>query len=237
MTGKLGLSDKSRSFLHYLDDWYENLPEKDLKDIIGDSPQQVALISVDMVNGFCREGPLSSPRVNALTQPVVEIFQRAYDMGVRAMMFAQDTHDPNTPEFEAYPPHCVAGTSESQAIAELQELPFANEIATIPKNSLSVAIGTTLNEWMDAHPQVTTFIIVGDCTDLCVYTAAMYFRLYANAHNLHYRVIVPAHAVDTFDIPVSTAREGGIYAHDGDLHHAIFLHHMATNGVEVVAQL
>jgi hypothetical protein len=26
-------------------------------------------------------------------------------------------------------------------------------------------------------------------------------------------------------------------AHDGDLHHVLFLHHMAMNGVEVVKQL
>jgi len=26
----------------------------------------------------------------------------------------------------------------------------------------------------------------------------------------------------------------GIYAHDGDLHHVMFLHHMAQNGVEVM---
>jgi hypothetical protein len=50
-------------------------------------------------------------------------------------------------------------------------------------------------------------------------------------------VIVPADAVDTFDTPVSVARELGIKAHDGDLHHVLFLHHMALNGVEVVKKL
>jgi len=51
------------------------------------------------------------------------------------------------------------------------------------------------------------------------------------------RVIVPADAVDTFDTPVSVARELGIKAHDADLHHVLFLHHMASNGVEVVKEL
>jgi hypothetical protein len=50
-------------------------------------------------------------------------------------------------------------------------------------------------------------------------------------------VIVPAAVVDTFDTPVSMARELGIKAHDGDLHHVLFLHHMASNGVEVAARL
>ena len=32
---------------------------------------------------------------------------------VRDFALTQDTHDPNTPEFEAYPPHCLRGTAES----------------------------------------------------------------------------------------------------------------------------
>jgi hypothetical protein len=62
----------------------------------------------------------------------------------------------------------------------------------------------------------------------------MHLRLEANALNLKRRVIVAANAVDTFDTPVEVARNLGIYAHDGDLHHVLFLHHMAQNGVEVM---
>jgi hypothetical protein len=43
--------------------------------------------------------------------------------------------------------------------------------------------------------------------------------------------------VDTFDTPVHVARDLGIRAHDANLHHALFLHHMAMNGVEVVQKL
>lgn len=237
MTAKLHLIDKARPFLAYLDEWYDNLPTVSLSEIVGSAPQRVALFSIDMINGFCKEGPLASPRVGALIEPVVDLFTRAYDLGVRAFVLTQDTHDPNTPEFASYPPHCIAGTPESQAVAELQALPFADTITTITKNSLSSDIGTTLGDWMRDHPQIDTFIIVGDCTDLCIYSAAMYLRLSANAHNLERRVIVPATAVQTFDTPVSVAREMGIKAHDGDLHNALFLHHMAANGVEVVRSL
>ena len=65
----------------------------------------------------------------------------------------------------------------------------------------------------------------------------MQLRLEANAANISRRVVVAADAVDTFDTPVSVARDLGIKAHDGDLHHALFLHHMAMNGVEVVRNL
>lgn len=237
MPSKISLSDHARPFLCYLDEWYENLPTVALADVVADTPQQVALFSIDMINGFCKEGPLAGERVGALIPSVVKLFERAYTLGVRAFVLAQDTHTPNTPEFQSYPPHCIAGTSESQVIVELQQLPFANEATTIEKNSLSITIGTNLEDWMQAHSDVNTFIVIGDCSDLCVYSAAMYLRLSANALNVERRVIVPADAVDTFDTPVSLARELRIKAHDGDLHHVLFLHHMAMNGIEVVGHL
>lgn len=233
----ISLCEKARPFMSYLDEWYSKLQELPLADIIGDNPEQVAIFSIDMIKGFCDIGPLASPRVDALTEPVVAIFCQAYDLGVRAMVLTQDAHEPDSPEFAAYPPHCVAGTPESQTIAEIAELPFADEMTIIPKKSLSSDIGTTLHEWLESHPQVSTFVLIGDCTDLCVYSAAMFLRMHANAHHIQRRVIVPAAAVDTYDIPVSVAREAGIFAHDGDLHHVFFLHHMALNGIEVVAHL
>ncbi len=222
-------------FLRYLEEWYAGLPVVELATIVAEHPERVAVFSIDMINGFCNEGPLAGPRVQALIQPVVDVFTRAYALGVRQFVLTQDTHDPDTPEFAAYPPHCIRGTSESQTVRELVELPFADTITTIEKNSLSSHLGTRLGDWLRERPELNTFIIVGDCTDLCVYSAAMHLRLEANALNLQRRVIVPANAVDTYDTPVSVARELGIMAHDGDLHHVLFLHHMAQNGIEVVA--
>lgn len=237
MIGKVHLVDAARPFLAYLEDWYNNLPTVPLRDVVQHTPERVALFSVDMVNGFCKEGPLASERVGDLAEPVANLFQQAYELGVRAMVLTQDTHDPNTPEFAAYPPHCVADTAESQTIDELKQLPFANELTVIPKNSLSSDIGTSLGEWLAERPDLNTFIVVGDCTDLCVYSSAMHLRLTANAFNLQRRVIVPTKAVNTFNTPVSMARELGIKAHEADLHHALFLHHMAMNGIEVVKEL
>ncbi len=237
MTRSITLSTTAGPFLSYLDSWYANLSAPDLATIIGDTPERVAVFSIDMINGFCKAGPLAGPRVAALIPTVVAIFTRAYALGVRSFVLTQDTHDPQTPEFGFYPPHCIAGTPESQAVSELAELPFADEITTIEKNSLSSHLGTRLGDWLAERPQIDTFIIIGDCTDLCVFSAAMHLRLEANALNLSRRVIVPAAAVDTFDTPVDLAQRLGIMAHDGDLHHALFLHTMAQNGVEVVASL
>lgn len=237
MTHTSNLSSSAAPFLAYLDSWYNALPAVELAQLVGERPERVALLSIDMINGFCKEGPLSSERVGALIPPVVALFERAHALGVRSLVLTQDTHHPDTPEFGAYPPHCVAGTPESQTVSELAALPFADAVTTIEKNSLSSHHGTRLGDWLRERPELDTFVIIGDCTDLCVYSAAMHLRLEANALNLQRRVVVPAAAVDTFDTPVSAARELGIFAHDGDLHHVVFLHHMAQNGVEVVGAL
>jgi nicotinamidase-related amidase len=233
----INLTDSSRPFLAYLEEWYSALPQAALAGIIGAAPERVAIISIDVINGFCVSGPLASARVGRIAQPVADLFARAYALGVRNFALTQDTHSPETPEFGAFPPHCLKGTDESEAVDQLKELPFYDSIKIVEKNSINSMIGTDLGAWISARPQVDTFIVVGDCSDLCTYQAAMTLRLEANAGNFQRRVIVPADVVDTFDTPVSVARELGIYAHDGDLHHVMFLHHMASNGIEVVASV
>jgi nicotinamidase-related amidase len=237
MSMTISLTESSRPFLAYLDEWYSALPDLSLARVVGDEPERVAVISIDVINGFCTEGPLASERVGRIAQPVADLFARAHALGVRQFALTQDTHDPNTPEFGSYPPHCLKGTAESEAVDQLKALPFYDSIKIVRKNSISSHIGTDLGAWILMRPRLDTFIVVGDCSDLCTYQAAMQLRLEANAGNFSRRVIVPADAVDTFDTPVSVARELGIMAHDGDLHHVLFLHHMAANGVEVVRAL
>ena len=237
MATNINLLDHSQPFLAYLEEWYNGLPELPLRELIAGAPERVAMISVDVINGFCKDGPLASERVGRIAAPVAELFERAYALGVRAFALTQDTHDPSTPEFAAYPQHCIRGTEESEAVDELKALPFFSDVAVFAKNSINSHLGTGLGAWVRERPGIDRFVVVGDCSDLCTYQAAMQLRLEANAENLVRRVVVPADAVDTFDTPVAVANELGIKAHDGDLHHALFLHHMAMNGVEVVSCL
>src|SRR4051794_23603422 len=96
-------------------DWFNGLRPLPLAEIIVD-PGTVALFSADMIVGFCDSGNLASDRVDALTEPVVDLFRRAYGLGVREFVLLQDTHDPATPEFDAWPVHCLRGTAESEMI-------------------------------------------------------------------------------------------------------------------------
>jgi len=217
--------------------WFEELQPLEMRAIVPE-PSQAGVFSADMIAGFLTTGNLASERVGRLAQPAAEIFQKAYEHGIRNFVLFQDTHHPGAPEFGAFPPHAVQGTEESQTIPELKALSFSNLFTIIEKNSLHPALGTNFDKWLDEHRHVNTAIVVGNCTDLCVYQLAMHLRLRANALDYRdYRVIVPANAVDTFDIPEEAAEQSGSYAHPGDFFHQVFLYHMALNGVRVVREL
>ena len=235
------LTTSSQPFLAWLVDWYNNRPAMawtELLDGAENTPAHVAVLAVDVTSGFCSDGPLSSERVGRIAEPIARLFQRAHDRGVRHFILPQDTHSEDAIEFRSFPAHCVRGTSESLTIPELDSLPFSDLFEVIEKDSISSSINTELDAWLDSHPEVTTFLIVGDCTDLCVYQLAMHLRLRANALNLRdTRVILPVNGVDTFDIPVDVAQEIGAMPHHGDLMHLIFLFSMAQNGIEIVSEV
>ena len=124
-------------FSLWLSDWIENLPKIIFEDL--DNPENIALISVDMVSGFCHKGSLASPEVKNIIPNVVDVFEKANSYGVDKFLLVQDAHDHEATEFSAYPPHCVKGTDEAETIPELKQLHFANKFITIEKNSLSPA--------------------------------------------------------------------------------------------------
>ena len=226
----------SQPFLNFLANWQANLPSPSIQQSIP-RPEGTALVCVDMTNGFCHFGALSSPRVHSIIEPVLALFELAHSAGAPHFLLTQDTHEPDAVEFAQFPPHCVRGSLEAETIPEIRSLPFFDQMLLFEKNSIQSGLNTGLNDWLAAHPQVDTFILVGDCTDLCIYLLAMHLRLEANARQLQRRVILPANCSQTYDLSVALADQIGAMPHDGNLLHAIFLYHMALNGVEVVASL
>ncbi|WP_299024151.1 isochorismatase family cysteine hydrolase [uncultured Thermanaerothrix sp.] len=233
---RLNLEPQSGPFLRYLEQWLAQLPVVSLKEIAPD-PARAAIVSVDVINGFCVSGPLASERVGRIVEPIASLFQRAWDYGIRHIILIQDSHEPDAVEFAAWPPHCVRGTAEAEPVDAFKRLPFFPQMVILEKNSLSSGLNTGLNDWLAQHPEVNTFIVVGDVTDLCTYQLAMHLRLDANARQLQRRVIVPTDGVETYDRPIEVAEKEGGFPHPGDLMHAIFLYHMALNGIEVVEKI
>jgi nicotinamidase-related amidase len=221
----------------YITRWFEQVQPLAIEEAVPD-PSRAGVFSSDVISGFLTTGNLASERVGKLARPVVALFQKAYDHGIRNFVLLQDAHHPRATEFEAFPPHAIQGSEESETIPELRSLPFSNLFTIIQKNSLHPSLGSGFDTWIDEHGHVNTAIVVGDCTDLCIYQLAMYLRLRANARNERdYHVIIPVNAVDTFDIPEEVAKRSGAMAHPGNFFHQVFLYHMAINRIRIVREL
>lgn len=209
--------EKSREALGSIVDVINGLPGLRLQSL---DPSKTALVIVDMINGFAREGALMSARVEALIPAVTEISKACAALGIEKLAFA-DCHNELSPEFESYPPHCLAGTSEAEMVEELKEL---GGFRRIPKSSTNGFLEEEFQKWLEKAHHINTFIVTGDCTDICIEQFAVTLKTWFTRQNRKVRVIVPVNAVDTYDLG----------AHNGDLMHVMALYSMMGNGVELV---
>jgi nicotinamidase-related amidase len=229
----MSLAEKSIHFLNYLEQFVAERPTLTLADVIS-HPERTAILSIDVINGFLYEGPLASPRVAPIGEPIAQLMDAAWAQGVRDILLIQEGHHEDSREFEAYGEHAIKGTPQAEAIDLIKDLPFYDQLLTIYKDSIHPAINTELNNWLDARQHLDTFIVVGDVTDLCVYHLATYLKFHANAYQKERRVIVPENCVQTWHLSVEAAQGLPALPHHGDLLHATFLYHLALNDIEVV---
>jgi nicotinamidase-related amidase len=227
---------ETKSFLSYLDQWISDLPVLSLSEF-SENPEKTAIISVDVIKGFCNQGALSSPRVAEIVKPIVELMKNAWDKNIRHIILSQDTHEPQAVEFSSWPPHCIRGTEEAETVDEIKQLSFFEQIKVLEKNSIASGLNKDLQRWVVDHPEVDKYIVVGDCSDLCTYQLAMFLRLDANERQLQREVILPENCVQTYDMPVEIAQNVGAFPHPGDFIHSVFLNHMALNGIKVVKKI
>ncbi len=212
--------EKSGGFLAEIFDVLANLPTIKLNDL---NEKETAIVIVDMINGFVREGALQSPRAETII-PAIESLSKASDKrNITKLAFA-DSHTDKSPEFGAYPIHCVAGTSESEVVDELKKI---GGYTLIAKNSTNGFHEEKFHKWLQDNQHIKTFIITGVCTNLCVQQFSLALKTYFNMLNKNVRVIVPVNAVETYDLDI----------HDGDLMNIMALYNMIVNGIEVVGEV
>lgn len=192
----------------------------DLKDLM---PEKTALVIVDMVNGFAREGALMSPDVEKLIPGITELLRECKDKKIQALAFA-DCHTEASPEFEAYPIHCLKGTSESEIVDEIRR---TGGYMLIPKNSTNGFLEEEFQGWLKDNTEIKNFIVTGDCTDICIQQFAISLKTWFNKQNSKSRIIVPMNTVDTYDLGT----------HNRDLMNLMAFYNMMINGVEIVSEI
>ncbi|MCH9710455.1 MAG: isochorismatase family protein [Actinomycetia bacterium] len=142
------------------------------------TPQQRALIIVDVQNDFCEGGSLAIDGGATVARDITEFLSGATDYAhiVATKDFHVDPgdHFSEQPDFtESWPPHCVASTSGAEFHPALDT---SNVEAVFTKGQFSSAYsgfegatddGTALAGWLRAH-RVDAVDVVGIATDYCV---------------------------------------------------------------------
>jgi nicotinamidase/pyrazinamidase len=153
--------------------------------------ERSVIIVVDVLNGFCRFGTLSSPRLDSVVPGIHDHLARELAMGSRAIFLA-DTHAPDDPEFEMFAPHCIKGSGEEEIVDELGE--FAANSVVLRKRRYPGFFGTDLDRVL-AQMSPSMVEVVGLCTDICV------LHTVADLRNRDYLVTVSSDLVQTYDGP------------------------------------
>lgn len=157
------------------------------------SSARTALLVVDMQNDFVHErGALRVPAAGATVEPIRTLLERARNAKAQ-VLFTQDWHAPDDPEFRIWPPHCVAGTWGAEIIAELSPQP--QEIL-VKKTTYDPFFRTELERILK-EKMVETLVIVGTVANICVLHAA------GSAALRGFKVVVPkdgVSALSDFDL-------------------------------------
>jgi nicotinamidase-related amidase len=149
-----------------------------------------ALLVIDMLNDFilkggaldCGEG---ARKIVPFVSGKIEEFRREK----QPVVFICDSHRPDDPEFQLFPPHCIKGTPGARII---DALPVGQEDFIIEKTRYSAFYKTTLEQTLRKH-RISRVQVVGVCTSICVMDTV------GDLRDRDYPVIVYRDGVADFD--------------------------------------
>ena len=148
--------------------------------------KKYAVIVIDMLNDFVT-GPIASPRVNHIIQPIKELCEKARAQGI-PVIYANDSHTPEIDkEFKIWGPHAVEGTPGAEVIDELK--PQKGDYI-VPKKTYSGFYETTM-ELLLRELGVNTVVITGWQADCCCRHTS------ADAFFRGFGIVVPRETTDT----------------------------------------
>lgn len=194
----------------------ESLPTIDITDY---SKESTLVVMIDMINGFAKFGPLSSPNVDAMIPRMGQFLDQTIHQGIPVVSY-RDAHQEDAEEFGSFPPHCVSGSEESKLVDELER----DVLIDITKNSTNGFLATNPLELVNG-PAIQDIFVMGCVTDICVRDFATTLNKYLQETNQKATVYVIENLVDTYHI------EG---FHDRDVEHTLALYAMKQSGIQLV---
>ncbi len=196
------------------------LPTMSLSDF---APEKTALIVVDVVNGFIREGAMASPLVEEIIPEVARLMTVCNKAEIPVVAFA-DCHKEDCSEFASFPPHCIENTSESELVDELKKV---GGYFLMKKNSTNGFHEKIFKQCLIQNPTTNTFIVVGDCTDICVMQFCLTLKTWYTQQNRNIDIYIPVNAVETYDAP----------NHDADFMNIAAYKLMKDSGIKFVKEI
>lgn len=185
-------------------------------DISAFDANETIVVMIDMINGFCKFGALSSPNVEKLIPQMGEFLDLCIKSNIPILSY-QDAHeDENAVEFRYYPSHCIKGSDESRLVDELQR----PQIQTIYKNSTN---GFLAKNPLELYKNAKNILLIGCVTDICVRDFSSTMSKYLQEKNINGDVFVVENLVDTYDIAD---------IHDRQVEHVLALYHLKSSGVK-----
>lgn len=195
----------------------DNLPTLNLSDL---QLNKTELFIVDINNGFAKEGNMYSSRVNNLINPIVN-FTKSISKDIKSIIAFTDYHTDESVELLNYPTHCLKDTIECEIVDELKSI---DNIKIVKKNSTNGFFALSNLDFNNTD----NIIIIGDCTDICVYQLAITLKSYFNQNNISKNIIVPMNLVDTYHVD---------NVHPAELLNIVFFNSMIQNGIKVVKEI
>lgn len=162
--------------------------------------EDTAMVIVDAVNGFIREGAMSSKRIESIIPNIVSLMKKCREKNIPIAAFA-DCHGESCAEFESFPPHCIKGTSESEIVDEIKT---EGGYKLIEKNSTNGFHEKEFVNCLETNGK-SRFIVTGDCTDICVLQFCLSLKTWFTQKNLRSEIIIPLNCVETYDAPYHEA--------------------------------
>lgn len=161
------------------------VPEYEISGRVEISSKETALIIVDMQNDFAHpDGKLFVPSARNIIPKIKELLDRARAAGVK-VIYTQDWHMKDDPEFKIWGEHAVANTWGAEIVEELK--PLESDIL-IKKLRYDAFFGTPLDHILRIYG-IRNLIITGTVANICVLHTA------GSAALLGYKVIVPIDAI------------------------------------------
>jgi len=165
---------------------------------------ETALVVVDMQNDFAHpQGALYVPAASATVPVITQLLERARAAGAR-VVYTQDWHSPDDPEFAIWPAHAVAESWGAEIMAELT--PRAGE-TVIKKARYDGFYGTPLEHLLHMWG-LKTLVVCGTVANICVLHTA------GSAALRWYQVVLPEDAVSAltpFDLAASLRQVSFLY--------------------------